>query len=90
MPVGVPLAGEGWDGLNKPVPAPGSGLPPPEGSTYATITVYRDAKRVFISAYVSLLALDLPPPLQPRTALHRAPRLTQRSAASLAAYPRVC
>ncbi len=25
--------------------------PLPVGSTYATITVYRDAKRVFISAY---------------------------------------
>ena len=56
--LGLVSAGEGWDGLNKPVPAPGSSLPQPEGSTYATITVYRDAKRVFVSAYV-LCALDM-------------------------------
>ena len=43
-------SGEGWDGLNRPDVAPGEALQP-EGSAYATITVYRDAKRVFLSAY---------------------------------------
>ena len=43
--------GEGWDGMEKPAVAPGDLTPLPVGSTYATITVYRDAKRVFISAY---------------------------------------
>jgi hypothetical protein len=53
-------AGEGWDGLNRPdatlqgaASAAAGGAPPPqpEGSAYATITVYRDAKRIFLSAY---------------------------------------
>jgi hypothetical protein len=51
MPCVLSCAGEGWDGLVRPTPGPHDPALPPDGSTYATITVYRDAKRVFLSAY---------------------------------------
>lgn len=43
--------GEGWDGMPKPVPKPGEAGLQPQDTVYCMISVYRDAKRVFLSAY---------------------------------------